>query len=511
MKLIMQRPSVLTSDDMQKIYDAAIRVVRRVPLRCRATDEFYAYLRDFGCEIAGDQVRFPAPVVDKVVGMIEAQRDRARAAKKKRIAAAKETVASVDWTGQGMDPDDTDLPPTLSYSASGQGLYCCDVESDEIRLATCKDLADLSRVVDAVPGLGRAHPTFIPQDVPRQTAELHAFATIILNSSQPHRVSVYTEKFIERFFEMEVIARGGDEEAVKRNPTFACKLWFNSPFMVTEENVRIAMKARELLGQPIQISIMPVAGSATPVTIAGCMAHQTAESLVCNIITLAVDGQLTGYRSGALATDMRTGTHTQSGPDVDLLQLASAQMAEFVFGGRARVSRGPTTCAKVPGAQAMMEKSIATLFAIMGGARSFGSLATLAVADVGSIVQLMLDVEMMQYFQRLLDGVQVDEERLAEEVICEVSPTGARFMEHEHTFKYFREELFSPELADRRVAGAWIDDPTSMTDRARAKAKRLIESAPNRCPLSEADQRAIHRILAEADREATALWRTPTV
>jgi len=501
-KLMTQRPAVLTQRDMQKIYDAAIRVVRRVPLRCQATDEFYDYLRDFGCRIDGDEVRFPKPVVDDVMARIEAHRNGNLDAKAKRTEAAAEAVASVDWGGQGMDVDDLNLPSALSYSASGQGLYCCDVDTDEIRLATCRDLADLSRVVDAVPKLGRAHPTFIPQDVPRPTAELHAFATIILSSSQPHRVSVYTEDYIERFFEMEVIARGGDEEAVKKNPSFVCKLWFNSPFMITEENVRIAMKARALFGQPIQISIMPIAGSATPVTMAGCMVHQTAESIVCNIITLAVDGRLTGYRCGALATDMRTGTHTQSGPDVDLLQLASAQMADFCFGGRARVSRGPTTAAKVPGAQSMMEKSIATLFAVMGGARSFGSLATLAVADIGSLVQLMLDVEMMEYFQRLLDGVEVDEERLAEEVICEVSPTGARFMEHEHTLKYFREELFTPELADRRVAGAWIDDPTSMVDRARVKAKRLIETAPNCCPLSDDARKSIQKILDDADRAA---------
>ena len=498
----MRRPTVLTDADMQSIYDAAVRVVKRVPLRCQGTDEFCAHLSDFGCRIDGELVRFPGPLVDRVVDLIRECREANLTSVQERASAPQESVASVDYSGQGIAPCTDDLPSELTCSASGQALYCGDVDNDAVRLATCQDLADLSRVVDAIPGLGRAHPTFIPQDVPRPTAELHAFATIILNSSQPHRVSVYTADYIDAFYEIETIARGGDAEAVRANPTFACKLWFNSPFMITEENVRIAMRARELFGQPIEISIMPVAGSSTPVTVAGCMVHQTAESIVCNIITLAVDGRLTGYRCGALATDMRTGTHTQSGPDVDLLQLASSQMAEFCFGGRASVARGPTTTAKVPGAQSMMEKSIATFFAIMGGTRSFGSLATLAVADIGSVVQLMLDLEMMEYFQRMLDGVEVDAERLAEEVICEVSPTGARFLEHEHTLEYYRRELFSPELANRRVAGAWISDPTSMIDRARAKAKRLVESAPNCCPLSAADRKAIQAILDAADQEA---------
>jgi len=499
MRLQTRRPQVLTRQDMQSILDAAIRVARRVPLRCHGTAEFCECLRAFGCEIDGELVRFPAAVVDKVVGAIAEQRDRNLAARQSR-ARPGQPVSGVDWGGQGLAA--AEPPPKLNYNASGQGLYCCDVETGKLRAATRRDLAELSRVVEAIPNLGRAHPTFIPQDVPRTTAPLHAFATIILNSSKPYRVSVYSERHIEKFFDIEVIARGGDAEAVRKNPTFACKLWFNSPFMITEENVRVAMKARELFGQPVALGLMPVAGAATPVTMAGCMVHQTAETIVCNAITLALDGRLTGYLGGALAADMRTGASTQSGPDVDLLQLASAEMAEFVFGGRGSVSRGPTTTAKTPGVQSMMEKSVATLFAILCGTRSFGSLGTLGTADIGSVVQLMLDVEMMRYFQRLLDGVEVDEERLAEEVICEVSPTGARFLEHEHTLRHFREELFLPELADRNVAAAWVDGPEAMLDNAVRKARRLIRQAPNRCPLSEDQKAEIRKILAAADREA---------
>lgn len=501
MRLITHRPDVLAPQDMQRILDAAIRVVRRVPLRCQGTDEFNDHLTAFGCHVDGDAITFPDVVVDRVVDRIQAQRDQNLASRARPVRLGAERISGVDQDGQALVPT-ADMSSVLSYAASGQGLHCCDVETDRIRLATCQDLADLSRVVDAMPNLERSHPTFIPQDVPRATGELHAFATIILNSSQPYRVSVYSERLIEHFFEIEVIARQGDVEAVRRSPSFACKMWFNTPFMLTQENVRIAMKARELFGQPIQPGLMPVAGSATPATIAGCMVHQTAETIVFNILTLAVDDRLAGYLSGALSTDMRTGSATQSGPDVDLLQLASTQMAEFCFGGTATVGRGPTTMAKRPGTQAMMEKSIATLFAIMCGTRSFGSLATLGMADIGSLVQLMLDVEMMEYFQRLLDGVEIDEERLAEEVICEVSPTGARFMEHPHTLKYFKDELFSPALADRQVAAAWFDgQQQGMLDRARAKAQRLVASAENRCPLSAAAQSEIRQILAAADRQ----------
>jgi trimethylamine--corrinoid protein Co-methyltransferase len=116
-------------------------------------------------------------------------------------------------------------------------------------------------------------------------------------------------------------------------------------------------------------------------------------------------------------------------------------------------------------------------------------------------VQLMIDLEITSYFQRLLEGIRVTPETIAEEVIAEVAPTGARYLEHDHTLKHFRHELWLPELSDRRMAAAWRVQPTTMLDNARAKARRLMETAVNRCPLDERQKSEIQRILATADQE----------
>jgi trimethylamine--corrinoid protein Co-methyltransferase len=125
----------------------------------------------------------------------------------------------------------------------------------------------------------------------------------------------------------------------------------------------------------------------------------------------------------------------------------------------------------------------------------------LGSTDIGSFVQLMIDLEITSYFQRLLDGIQVTPETIAQEVIVEVAPTGARYLEHEHTLEHFRHELWLPELVDRRMAAAWRERPTTMLDNARAKARRLMETAVNRCPLDERQKNEIQRILSAADRE----------
>jgi len=476
MKLHLQfRIQLLTDEDRRRIHEAAIRVLRRVPFTIQGTDEFFDYLSRGGCRIEGEKVWITDPQMDQVL-------DRLAALKR-----ANESRPSYR------------APTEISAGSSGQGLTCCDVRNDRLRPATAQDLADWSRLVDAIPGLQRYHPTFIPQDVPKPTCDLHTFALIALNSARLWPVSVYNEKSLPYFYEIAKVVKG--EEEARRDPGFNTGLWVNSPFRISAENVRIALKARELLGRPIQPSTMPVAGVATPVTLAGATVQNVAEALGLNAFTLAVDGRVIGLCANPCALDMRTGSPVQSGPDADLLRLAVAEMNEFYTGAWPAAGFWPTTTAQTPGAQAMMEKALGMALGVLTGMRRFGALGTLATTDVGSPVQLMLDVEMWHWFQRFVDGVEVDEERLAEEVIAQVAPQGARFLEQPHTAQFFRTELWTPELLDRRLATAWIRDPQTMVDRARAKALRLLAEAPNQCPLSGEQRRAIRAIVAEADRE----------
>ncbi|MGE5530566.1 MAG: trimethylamine methyltransferase family protein, partial [Bacteroidota bacterium] len=173
------------------------------------------------------------------------------------------------------------------------------------------------------------------------------------------------------------------------------------------------------------------------------------------------------------------------------------QMGAYVFGGEFYGIGGPTTTAQTPGAQSVMEKALSTMFAICSGLRTFGSLGILSTADVGSVLQLMLDLELMKHFERLLQGVEVDEERLAEEVIKEVAPRGAYYLNHDHTAKFFRSELYMYELVDRRVPMAWLTDPANLLDNARAKARRIAAEAHNQCPLTDDQKQQVQSIMAD--------------
>ncbi len=475
MILTTRTMSVLTDDEMEQVWQAAWRVFARVPMRIQGTEEFMQALRDFGCDIDGERVRFPEPVRDALMARVE----------QSRAANGPCRPAEV-------------INDTMSYSASGQALVCCDLQTETLRPATSEDLAQWSWICDSIPRLGRSHPTFIPQDVPGTTCDLHAFAINILNSKRPTTVSVYNADLLPMFLELQAICDGSIEQA-RKSPAFVAKCWVNSPLMITRENVEVGMAAREMFGTPFNMMTMPVAGTATPVTIAGSLVQNLAETLMCNVISLALDDRLIGSIAHPCPFDMKVGIHTQSGPDMDLLALAQRQIGAYAFGGEYRGFGGPGTAAKTPGEQALMEKSLSCMWAVCAGIRGWGSLGCLAFSDIGSITQLMLDLELMSYLERLVKGVVVDADRLAEEVICEVAPRGAYFLNHDHTAKHFREEFWLPDLVDRRVPMAWAGDPRTMLDNARAKAKRVAAEAQNQCPLTDEQKRQVLEIVAEAD------------
>lgn len=475
LRWIAPQLTAMTPEDTQAIIGVALRTLERVPMTIDGTDEFFEHLRAFGCRIEGRKVHFTRPVVDQTMT---------------RIAASKAASAR-----KASDP-----PTEITWSTSGQALYVADTKDDRLRPCTRADLATYSQVIDAVDGLGRTHPGFIVQDAPLATRELHSFATIILHAKEPCRVSLYSPEVLPYYLRILEAVYGSSEEAAEHarrlNP---CKVWINTPMMISRENVEAPMLLRKLTGQPLHFSSMPVAGIATPITPAGALALATTEVVVANAISLAVDDRLVGWIAGPLFFDMKTGIHTQVGPECILLAAGANLLIEALFGNATAQSLGGGVAAKKPGAQSVMERAAHWALNYANGARDFGALGTLAHSDIISTVQLMLDMEIVSFFRRAAKGFEIDTETLAEALIADVVPQGARFIDTEHTVAHFRDESWFPQLMDRRVPMAWIERPSDMVESARARALELEASAPNQCPLDAGQKAEIHAILKTAD------------
>jgi len=476
---------VLSEPEMDRIFAAAVDVVKSISMRVQH-EKMLQTLGDYGCEVdmRNQMVKFPETVLQPLLNDIEKHRAKAREEQKRVV-----------------DEPLQEGQIKLSYSASGQALWAHDLETDEIRPATRQDLADVSLLIDAIPDLGRSHPTFIPQDTPVLTREIHTLATIALNYSNPRAVSVYGPEAVDYMVELGVIIRGSLEE-LRKHPCFHFSMYIATPFKLCGPNVETALRMQQHGFGARVGGVFSIAGATTPVTLAGTLVHQTAEILISNIINRAFAHTTSlSYGGSPLILDMKFAQQAENSPESLLLKLATGQIAQYCFGiGNGAGAGNPVTTAKIPGAQAMFEKTQILMLGVLSGARSFGSVGTLASADVGSLTQIVIDVEIIKSIERLLNGIDVTTDKLAVDVIKRVGSEG-NYLAEDHTVKYLREEMWFPELLDRRNFGGWMENPKIMIENAKDKAREILLKAENKSPLDEHQKREIAKLLKKADEE----------
>ena len=473
--------SYFDQKDVKVLADSAIRIFERSIWTIHGTDEFMEALRNFGCDIDGSKVRFSRQVIDKTLD---------------RISNAK-----IENSGMLQPKAGTAAPTNVTCATSGQGLYTCDIETDNLREATCKDLADFSRVVNAYPGLDRYHPTLIPQDAPLMTRDLHALVTIMLNSDKPYKVSAYSTQIIKHFVEAYTIYYGSRKDGIN-NMHIPCLVYINTPFTIAKEPIESAMLVRSINNKPLTYYSMPVVGVMTPVTYSGTLALAAAEVLGINVISLAIDDQVCCWCSDPVGFDMKTARDLMMGPEILAIRTAQTHLAEYFFGNEPSFQLPIYTSANVPGAQSMFERAFAIGMNFLAGVRHFQrGIGNLANADVGSIVQLALDMEIINSIKHMAKGFDVTTAELDEDFIVDTANKGSQFLESENTLDNYRKFQWMPELMNRQYTMAWFKDPVDMLQNARLKARHLTDTAPNLCPLDNAAKTELATLLAAADKE----------
>jgi len=474
-RLTFNRNRILTAEDAERFILEGLRLIGEIGFKSDGTDEFNQLMSDFGCIVEKDHLKFPRRVLDFTM-------DRIRDFREGEIRKEHPVSNKIEWY------------------MSGQATYWNVPSDNSLRLATRADLAAYHRMLDAM-DVGRTHPGVLPRDVNVKTADVHAFATIAMNSERPWRVSPFSAEAVPFMLNILEAALGDDEKARELGKEICFhKLWINSPFMICRETIEGAMISRKLLGHEVRITIMPVSGASSPVTAAGAIIQEVAEVIGANIISLALDDCICGYVSSTNIFDFTSNIHCQPGPDSNIRRMMGKDMGYYMFGVPAKAGIPPTTSAATVGVQSMMEKTFDFAIGVMSGDRFFGAGGVLSQSDTASPVQMVLDIEARDYMQKMLDDIDFSEEALAVDEILKVAPKGAEYLMSEHTYEHYRKSMWFPELMDRRTSASFMKDPHTMLDKAREKAMNLIANAPNRCPLGPQAVRQIKEITEEADR-----------
>ncbi len=132
-------------------------------------------------------------------------------------------------------------------------------------------------------------------------------------------------------------------------------------------------------------------------------------------------------------------------------------------------------------AQAIYEKSMTFLSYILGKQNMIWGVGQLESELSVSSEQAVIDNEMISAFLKIQEGVKVTKETMALDVIREVvgEDVGVanRFLEHEHTLARYKDEMFFPELSNRRTREDWMrEGGKSLEEKAKEKCQEILKA-----------------------------------
>jgi len=191
------------------------------------------------------------------------------------------------------------------------------------------------------------------------------------------------------------------------------------------------------------------------VTLAGNLVIQTVDSLAEVCLTQLVNpGAPAIFASVASSNDFRDLKYITGCIEMGLLNTASAQMAQFY--GLPYYATAGMSDSKVVDAQAGYESALTVLLCALGGANYIHDAAGLLDFALSvSLEKYVVDNEILGMVMRAVEGIRVDEETLAFDLIREVGP-GGHFVYARHTRRNMRKEHYQPALSDRDHLETWV-------------------------------------------------------
>ena len=142
--------------------------------------------------------------------------------------------------------------------------------------------------------------------------------------------------------------------------------------------------------------------------------------------------------------------------------------------------------------------------AAMAGANLIYGAGMLDSGLIFSYAQLVIDNDIFKMIRKVMQGMHVDDENLAVDIIKSVGP-GGDFLMQDHTMKYMRTLPSVPNLIERNNRENWLaSGGKGLAERAAERAAEIL-SKHKPVPLSDDTKAALRAIVEESEAEMEAM------
>ena len=442
----------LSDEDINRIHKTVLKVIEEVGFQVNSQDALRYFKQAGAIDGDGDNViRMPA---SKVMELLET------------------APSEVRLCGQD-EKNDVILGGNKVYAGTGgTALYIYKPDTENKRLATVEDLKKIAKLVDNMENIHLYMLPTYPSELPVEQVDVNRFFAGLSNSSKHIMGGVYTIEGVEQVIKMAGMI-AGSEEALRKRPLVSMIACVMSPLKMDAHygDLLISIASK---GIPVICPSEPLCGATSPVTLAGNLVVQTVDSLMGVVLSQIVNpGTPAIFGSVATNTDLRDLRYLAGSVEMGLLNAGGAQMAQYYK--LPFYATGGMTDSKVLDAQSGYESAITTLMCGLAGANFIhDSAGLMEFAMTVSYEKFVIDNEIIGMMMRAVEGIKVDDDTLAYDVISQVGP-GGNFVTSKHTRRYMRSEHYQPLLSDRESREEWESKGKLMTWERAAEIVRQIE------------------------------------
>jgi trimethylamine--corrinoid protein Co-methyltransferase len=335
----------------------------------------------------------------------------------------------------------------------------------------------------------------IVQDTAVGTYDRWQYLAMLEGTNKPINITAVDLEGVRDQLEMAYIRLGGKEEW-KKGPAFSLYIEPVSPLSHSKEVVQKLLFASDH-DIPFVYTPCPLAGATAPTTLAGLLVQALTESLFGIVVSQLRKPGASLIIGGLMSNmDMLTTVYSYGSPEMALLSAAYTDITKWL-----RVPEYETAgCSdvKIFDEQAAMEGTINIATAALIGGNMIHDVGYIEQGLTSSMEMMVASDEVIDMLKRIMRGIPVTDESMALDVMDDVGP-GGHFLEHDHTYDRFKEEIWRPKLIDRQGWDDW--NATGAKSYGQRVHERVIEilEAETEPLMDEAMAKELLRICELAD------------
>lgn len=381
---------------------------------------------------------------------------------------------SVEVVGRDLQRSVSIGGGSLVHTPVGGSPFVSDGERGrrEGTLSDYIELVKLGHAADELPLLQSG--TTEAQDLSYLSRHLEMDYAIIRWSGKPFILYGTSGPKTRDGIALAAIAAGGVDE-LQRMPRVLGIVNPNSP-LVWDELMVDTLVALAEVSQPVAITPFLLAGASAPVSLAAGISLLVAETLsgvaMAQLVRPGAPCILGTFFNGV---DMRSGGPSPGLPESVMATLVGGQLARRY--GLPLRGGGGLCAGMVLDAQSATESAMSLWATYIAECDLvLHAAGWLEGGLTASYEKFALDLEVIRMFERMREGIVVDDAQLAFDVIADVGP-GGLFLAHQHTLERFRTDLFMSPLFRAMAYPTWEKQGSRTTDViATDEWKSLLES-----------------------------------